>query len=48
MQRRMSGEQITAKELDSTAKVQPLRANHISKRVNINELLLKVLGTVTH
>ena len=38
----MSGEQIAAKELDSTIKVRPLKTNHISKRVNINDLLSKV------
>ena len=38
----MSGEQITAKELDSTTKIQSLKTDPISRRVNINELLLKV------
>ena len=38
----MSGEQITAKELDSTIKTRSLKTDPISRRVNINELLLKV------
>ena len=38
----MSGEQITVKELDSTIKDEPLKANQASKRVNINELLSRV------
>ena len=38
----MSGEQITAKELDSTTKIRSLKTDPISRRVNINELLSKV------
>ena len=38
----MSGEQLTAKELINTSKVQLSNKSNIPSRVNINDLLLKV------
>ncbi len=38
----MSREEITINEIGSTEKVQTEKTNLVSKRVNINQLLLKV------